>query len=148
RRSVRPGRASDTQGVRADAQIPPVPIACLVPFCQMDTRTLPPNDGTYATAQQPVGPQATAAAWQVIIRSALEKRRSRIGSSPLLAEKPELVVRGLPVTGVGAPVHVQGFPSHERGRLQVKDRFDHLPDLAHPPQRMQPPAWPSRPPPT
>src|SRR5262245_15423876 len=41
------------------------------------------NDRTYATAQQPVGPRATVAAGRGIIRSAVEKRRSRIGSSPL-----------------------------------------------------------------
>src|SRR5262245_65910606 len=40
------------------------------PFCQIDWRI-----------------------WQGIIRSELEKRRSRIGSSPLRAEKPGLLVR-------------------------------------------------------
>jgi len=42
------------------------------------------------------------------------------------------------VTGVSTPVYVQGFPGHERGGVQEEDRFDHLPDLAHPPQRAQP----------
>ena len=30
-------------------------------FCQIERRTLPPNDRTYATDQQPVSPQATLA---------------------------------------------------------------------------------------
>ena len=116
--------------------MPLVPVAFLVPVCQIGRRTLPLDDRTYAIAQQPVGPQATVAAWRGIIRSAVEMRRSRIGKR-LRAEKQGLVARGLPVTGVGAPVHVQGFPGHERGRLQVEDRFDPLPDLAHPPQWVQ-----------
>src|SRR5262245_66695297 len=41
-------------------------------FCQIDRCTLPPNVRTYATAQQPVGPQATMAAGPKIIRSSVE----------------------------------------------------------------------------
>jgi hypothetical protein len=44
----------------------------------------------------------------------------------------------LPVSGVPAAIDVQGLAGHEPGRLQVEDRLDHLPDLAHPPQRVQP----------
>jgi hypothetical protein len=42
----------------------------------------------------------------------------------------------LPVARVRAAVDVQSLAGHERGRLQIQYRLNHLTDLAHPPHRV------------